>query len=75
MCNPIGQALFLNEAKVDLNVILGLCVGHDTLAMKYMEAPITTLVVKDRVTGHNPVAAIYNAESYFEKKLFDKDEE
>lgn len=42
---------------------------------EYMEAPITTLVVKDRVTGHNPVAAIYNAESYFEKKLFDKDEE
>ncbi len=42
------------------------------LAMKYMEAPITTLVVKDRVTGHNPVAAIYNAESYFEKNCLIK---
>lgn len=70
MCNPIGQALFLNEQKTDLNVILGLCVGHDTLVMKYLEAPITTLGVKDRVTGHNPLAAIYMAQGYYKKKLY-----
>ena len=69
MCNPIGQALLLNEQKTDFNVIMGLCVGHDTLVMKYLEAPITTLAVKDRVTGHNPLAAIYLSESYY-KKLF-----
>lgn len=75
MCNPIGQALFLNEMEVDFNIIFGLCVGHDTLAMKYLEAPMTVLAVKDRVTGHNPIAAIYNAETYFKKKLFDKNKE
>lgn len=75
MCNPIGQALFLNEENVDFNIIFGLCVGHDTLAMKYLDAPMTVLAVKDRVTGHNPMAAIYNAESYFKKRVFDKDKE
>jgi len=70
MCNPIGQALLLNDQKTDLNVILGLCVGHDTLVMKYLEAPITTLGVKDRVTGHNPLAAIYMAQGYYKKKLY-----
>lgn len=70
MCNPIGQALLMNEQKTECNVLLGLCVGHDTLAMKYLEAPTTVLAVKDRVTGHNPLAAIYVAESYFKKRFF-----
>ncbi len=72
MCNPIGQALLVNEQNTDFNVILGLCVGHDTLVMKYLEAPMTTLAVKDRVTGHNPLAAIYLSESYY-KKLYPKE--
>lgn len=70
MCNPIGQALLMNEQKTECNILLGLCVGHDTLAMKYLEAPTTVLAVKDRVTGHNPLAAIYVAESYFKKRFF-----
>ncbi len=70
MCNPIGQALLMNEEKVDVNLLLGLCVGHDTLALKYLEAPTTILAVKDRVTGHNPLAAVYVAESYFKKRFF-----
>lgn len=70
MCNPIGQALLLNEAKTDINVLLGLCVGHDTLVMKHSEAPVTVLAVKDRVTGHNPLAAVYLADGYYKKKLF-----
>lgn len=72
MCNPIGQALLVNEQNTDFNVILGLCVGHDTLVMKYLEAPMTTLAVKDRVTGHNPLAAIYLSESYY-NKLYPKE--
>lgn len=72
MCNPIGQALLVNEEKTDFNVIMGLCVGHDTLVMKYLEAPMTILAVKDRVTGHNPLAAIYLSESYY-KKLYPKE--
>ena len=69
MCNPILQAKLLNEAKTDLNVVVGLCVGHDSLFYKYSEAITTTAVTKDRVLGHNPAAALYNAESYYSKLL------
>ncbi len=65
MCNPIAQALFVNDARVHFNVLLGLCVGHDSLFFKYAQAPTTVLAVKDRVTGHNPLAAVYGRESYF----------
>ena len=57
MCNPIAQAFILNEAKTEFNVMLGLCVGHDSLFLKYAEAPCTVLAVKDRLLGHNPLAA------------------
>lgn len=69
MCNPILQARLLNEAHTDLNVVIGLCVGHDSLFYKYSEAYVTTLVTKDRVTGNNPAAALYTAESYYKKKF------
>ncbi|MBW2053093.1 MAG: DUF1847 domain-containing protein [Deltaproteobacteria bacterium] len=64
-CNPILQAKVLNHAGTDLNVLLGLCVGHDSLFLKYAEAFNTVLAVKDRVTGHNPLAAIYTQNSYY----------
>ena len=71
MCNPILQARKLNEAGTELNVVVGLCVGHDSLFYKYAEAPTTTLITKDRVLGHNPVAALYTAKTYY-SKLLDK---
>jgi len=64
-CNPILQAKVLNKASTGLNVLLGLCVGHDSLFFKYADAYTTVLAVKDRVTGHNPLAAIYTAGSYY----------
>jgi uncharacterized metal-binding protein len=67
MCNPIFQARVLNHEKTDFNVLLGLCVGHDSLFFKYAEAPTTVLAVKDRVTGHNPLAAVYLSTSYYRK--------
>ncbi|MEF9945245.1 MAG: DUF1847 domain-containing protein [Lachnospiraceae bacterium] len=67
MCNPIHQALRLNSEKTDFNIVMGLCVGHDSLFYKYAEAPTTALVTKDRVLGHNPVAALYTANSYYKK--------
>ena len=70
MCNPIAQAEFLNEKETDLNVILGLCVGHDSLFIKYSKAPVTVFAVKDRVLAHNPLSAIYQADGYYKKKLF-----
>lgn len=69
MCNPILQARLLNEAKTDLNVVIGLCVGHDSLFYKYSDAYVTTLVTKDRVTGNNPAAVLYTAQSYYKKKF------
>ena len=69
MCNPVLQAEYLNKAKTDLNVIMGLCVGHDSLFIKHAEATTTYLVVKDRVLGHNPVAALYTTGSYYKKLL------
>jgi len=74
MCNPIGQAFFLNKSNTDFNIILGLCVGHDSLFMKHSQAPATTLVVKDRVLGHNPAAALYLSNSYYKEKLYLKRE-
>jgi uncharacterized metal-binding protein len=65
MCNPIAQAMIVNDAKVEFNVLLGLCVGHDSLFFKYAKAPTTVLAVKDRVTGHNPLATIYLSGSYY----------
>lgn len=69
MCNPILQAKILNKEKTDLNLVVGLCVGHDSLFYKYSEALVTTVVTKDRVTGHNPAAVLYNAESYYKRLL------
>jgi uncharacterized metal-binding protein len=71
MCNPIGQALILNKERTDLNIILGLCIGHDTLFTAYSEAPVTTLAVKDRVLAHNPLGALYSG--YYLSKLRDLD--
>ena len=70
MCNPITQAEFLNKAKTDLNVIIGLCVGHDSLFIKYSKAPVIVLAVKDKVLAHNPLGAIYMADKYYKNKLF-----
>jgi uncharacterized metal-binding protein len=67
MCNPIFQAKLLNQEKTQFNILLGLCVGHDSLFFKYGAAPTTVLAVKDRVTGHNPLAAIYLSDSYYRK--------
>jgi uncharacterized metal-binding protein len=59
MCNPAGQAALLNDAGTELNIICGLCVGHDALFSMHSKAPVTTFLVKDRVLGHNPAAALY----------------
>jgi uncharacterized metal-binding protein len=67
LCNPIGQAELLNKAKVDLNIELGLCVGHDILFHKYAKAPVTVFAVKDRVLANNPLGVVYS--SYSRKRI------
>ena len=59
LCNPIMQAKLLEKAGTDFNVVVGLCVGHDSLFYKYTHTLTTTLVTKDRVLAHNPVGALY----------------
>ena len=66
-CNPIGQAILLNNKKTNLNIIFGLCIGHDILFSKYSDAPVTNLVVKDRVLAHNPMGVL--SSRYYQKKM------
>lgn len=65
MCNPITQAAIMNRAATELNVVLGLCVGHDSLVFRHSQAPCTVLAAKDRVLGHNPLAAVYTMQGYY----------
>ena len=69
MCSPIVQAILLNEAKTDFNILVGLCVGHDSLFFKYSEAFTTVLVVKDRVLAHNSAGALYTTGSYYARLM------
>ena len=69
MCNPVAQAMLLDTAGSQLSIVMGLCVGHDSLFYRTSKAPVTTMVAKDRVLGHNPVAALYNHQSYYKNRL------
>jgi uncharacterized metal-binding protein len=72
MCNSVGQAALLAAEEVEFSVVMGLCVGHDTLFLGESfrrGVPATVLVAKDRVTGHCPAAAIYGADGYFAARL------
>jgi len=68
MCNPVAQALILNHVGTELNIVVGLCVGHDTIFLRYSKAPVVYLIAKDRTTGHNPAAPLY-ASNYFSKRI------
>jgi len=55
MCNPIAQAELLNQEKTQFNIVLGLCVGHDSLFIKHSDAPVTVLAAKDHVYDNAPL--------------------
>ncbi|MEI7828619.1 MAG: DUF1847 domain-containing protein [Prolixibacteraceae bacterium] len=58
MCNPLGQAEYLKENKTELNISMGLCVGHDMIFTQKSNVAVTTLVVKERVSNHNTMESI-----------------
>lgn len=58
-CNPLVQAEILNVSGTAFNILVGLCVGHDMLFTTHSKAPVTTLIVKDRLIGHNPLVSLY----------------
>lgn len=57
-CDPVSQAAYLNESKTELNINVGLCLGHGLLFQKYSHAPVTTFVVKDFAHNHNVVECL-----------------
>ncbi len=57
-CNPAGQAEFLDENDTELNIMLGLCLGHDMIFNSKSKAPVTPLVIKDRKHKHNPLESL-----------------
>ena len=69
MCNPIAQAMLLNEQETEFNVVVGLCVGHDSMFFKYAKALSTTLIAKDRALAHNPAGALYCSEGYYKNRI------
>ncbi|HKJ92622.1 MAG TPA: DUF1847 domain-containing protein [Longimicrobiales bacterium] len=60
MCNPVAQAELLERDEVELVLLLGQCVGHDSATMARLATPAVCLVAKDRVLGHNTVAALHD---------------
>lgn len=60
-CNPVAQAMLLNDAETDLNILIGLCVGHDALFIAESSAPVTVLIVKDRPNANHPALGLYKA--------------
>ena len=52
-CNPAGQAKYLEEKGTELNIMMGLCLGHDMIFNTKSKAPVTALLVKDRKLNHN----------------------
>jgi uncharacterized metal-binding protein len=67
LCNPVAQAELLNRHGCEFNIVMGLCIGHDSLFFKYAKGLSTVLVAKDRVLGHNPVAALQLADTYYSR--------
>jgi uncharacterized metal-binding protein len=61
-CNPLAQAELLNRERVQLALLLGQCVGHDSAAMMHLKAPAVCVAAKDRVLAHNTVVALYDLE-------------
>jgi uncharacterized metal-binding protein len=59
-CDPAGQASILNAHETDLNVLVGLCVGADTVFTRESRAPATTIFVKDKSLANNPIGAVYS---------------
>ena len=54
-CDPIFQAEYLNQQGTELNINVGLCLGHGIIFAKYSIAPVTTFIVKDFNYNHNPL--------------------
>jgi uncharacterized metal-binding protein len=57
-CNPAGQAKYLEDKGTDLNIMMGLCLGHDMIFNARSKAPVTPIIVKDRKLKHHTLEAL-----------------
>jgi uncharacterized metal-binding protein len=69
-CDPLGQAQLFASQDTHLNVVAGMCVGHEAMFIRASRAPVTVLVARDERFRHNPVAALYTAGSYSHNELY-----
>ena len=58
LCNPAGQAEFLNQHHTQLNISMGLCVGHDMIFSKHSKGLVTNLFDKDFTNNNSPEQAV-----------------
>ena len=58
LCNPAGQAQYLNDKNTDLNISIGLCVGHDMIFNMKSVAPVTCVYTKDFTNNNDMDQAI-----------------
>lgn len=58
LCNPAGQADYLNTRGTELNISMGLCVGHDMIFSQKSDALVSNLFDKDFTNNNNPAQAI-----------------
>jgi uncharacterized metal-binding protein len=61
-CNPAGQAKYLEDKETELNIMMGLCLGHDMIFNQKSKAPVTPLIVKDRRLNHNTLQVFLNSQ-------------
>lgn len=54
-CNPAGQAKYLEDKGTEINIMMGLCLGHDMIFNAKSKAPVTPLLVKDRKLAHHTI--------------------
>ncbi len=63
LCNPAGQAEFLNQHNTELNISMGLCVGHDMIFSKQSKGLVTNLFDKDFTNNNSPERAVADTKS------------
>ncbi|MBK7710898.1 MAG: DUF1847 domain-containing protein [Bacteroidales bacterium] len=63
-CNPAGQAQYLEDKGTELNIMMGLCLGHDMIFNARSKAPVTPLLVKDRKLKHNTLRLFKDSDTF-----------
>lgn len=68
--DPQAQAHYFQAQGTALNVLAGMCVGHEAMFIKASHAPVVSLIARDTRLQHNPVAGIYTSRSYLKAEVF-----